>query len=95
MNEGSDHEEEEGQVGTGSQTPATTVAAVREEDVRGEREGSKDSGEVDEDVRERLESALEGKAEDEDEGKEGREVEMEEEDDEVKMVETDSKMQVD
>ena len=89
MNEGSDQDEEEGQVGTGTQTPATLIAAKDAEDRRGEREQSRDSGEVDEDVRERLESALHGK------GERVGDVEMEEEEDEVKMVEADSKMQVD
>jgi hypothetical protein len=89
MNEGSDQDEDEGQVGTGTQTPATVTAVKDAEDRRGEREQSRDSGEVDDDVRERLESALHGK------GERGGEVEMEEEEDEVKMVEADSKMQVD
>jgi hypothetical protein len=95
MDEGSDHEEEEGQVTTGAQTPLTT-AAKAVFDNRGEREQSRDSGEVDDDMRERLESALLDKAEDE--RKRGGEVEMEEEEeeeDEVKMVEADSIMHVD
>jgi hypothetical protein len=44
MNEGSDHDEEEGQI-TGVQTPA-----VKDVEEKREREDSKDSGEVDEEV---------------------------------------------
>ena len=90
MNEGSEHDDEEGQV-TGTQTPATS--ALKDGEDRREREQSRDSGEVDEDAREQLKESLvvrtEGK-----EGGDSGEVEMDDED-EVKMVEADSKMQVD
>jgi hypothetical protein len=89
MDEGSDHEEEEGQV-TGVQTPFKDVEERRT------REQSRDSGEVDEDVKEQLKSSLAGS---------GtatpvvKEVEMDEDlgdDDEVKMVGTDeTRMDVD
>jgi hypothetical protein len=99
MDEGSDHEEEEGQV-TGVQTPA--VKEVEMEDKR-EREGSQDSGEVVED----------GKQEDQDQGPSmlpsmlptesntprSAKIELNEEDDEeedeVRLVGTDTKMEVD
>ena len=92
MDEGSDHEEEEGQI-TGAQTPA--VKDVEMED-KHEREGSRDSGEVEEDGKrpERVSSMLPTESntprskvemgEEEDEGE-----------DEVRMVETDNKMEAD
>lgn len=58
LDEGSDHEEEEGQV-TGVQTPAVVVTVKEfEEQERREREQSMDSGEVDEDIKEQLASSL-------------------------------------
>ena len=115
MNEGaSDHEEEEGQV-TGSHTPAVKE---NEED-RQMREGSLDSGEVDEDGREGT-SFQQEDTKDEERKEEmlnnvpsnfpsrlptggntpaGKNSELDteegEETDEVRMVETDSKMDVD
>jgi hypothetical protein len=87
MEEGSDHEEE-GQV-TGIQTPA-----VKDAEDRREREQSRDSGEVDEDVKERLASSLEASRLN---TPVSQEVEMEdaEDDDEVRMVGDETKMDVD
>ena len=89
LDEGSDHEEEEGQV-TGSQTPA-----VKDLEEQRTREQSRDSGEVDEDSKERLASSL--AAGSDSPVVKNVEVEMEDEDDEdeVKMVGTETKMDVD
>jgi hypothetical protein len=89
MNEGSDHEEEEGQV-TGTQTPA-----VKEVEERGEREQSRDSGEVDEDVKEQLASSL--PTESHTPAAKDSEIDMDdvEDEDEDKTVEGENKMDID
>jgi hypothetical protein len=87
MDEGSDHEEEEGQV-TGVQIPFKDVEEQRT------REQSRDSGEGDEDVKEQLKSSLAGTGTTTPVVKE---LEMDEDlqdDDEVKMVGTDERMDV-
>lgn len=91
MDEGSDHEEEEGQV-TGAQTPAITVKEAEE---RREREQSRDSGEVDEDIKEQLTSSL--PTESSTPIPKNVEVEMEEADDEeeIKMARSETRMDVD
>jgi DNA gyrase/topoisomerase IV subunit A len=89
MDEGSDHEEEEGQV-TGSQTSG--VKGIEE---RRTREQSRDSGEVDEDVKEQLASSL--SAASDTPASKSVEIDMEdaEDEDEVNMVGADTKMEVD
>ena len=90
MDEGSEHDEEEGQV-TGGQTPA-----VKEVEERRERELSRDSGEVDEDAKELLESSL--ATESNTPVPKTVEVEMEDDDDddnEVKMVGSQARMDID
>jgi hypothetical protein len=88
MDEGSDHDEEEGQI-TGIQTPA-----VKDTDERREREQSRDSGEVDEEVgKDRLDSP--GMRSGTPATRDG-DVDMEGEDEtEQKGVERESKMDVD
>lgn len=92
MNEGSDHEEEEGQV-TGAQTPAA-VKEVEERRER-EREQSRDSGEVDEETKEQLTSSL--PTESNTPVPKSVEIDMDyaEDEDEVKMVGAETRMDVD
>jgi hypothetical protein len=91
MDEGSDHEEEEGQI-TGSQTPA-----VKDLEDRRTREQSRDSGEVDEDAKEQLAHVLTATSNTPDSKSPSMEVDMEDagDEDEVKMVRADTKMEVD
>jgi hypothetical protein len=89
MDEGSDHEEEEGQI-TGIQTPG-----VKDAEERREREQSRDSGEVDEDIKEQLLSSLPGSRPT---SPLVKEVEMEDvdDDDEVRMIGgSETKMDID
>jgi hypothetical protein len=89
MDEGSDHDDDEGQV-TGSQTPAP-----KDIEERRTREQSRDSGEVDEDVKEELVRSL--SAASDTLASKSVEVDMEDADDEdeVKLVGADTKMEVD
>lgn len=88
MDEGSDHEEEEGQV-TGAQTPA-----VKDLEERREREQSRDSGEVDEEAKEQLASLLPTEANTP--VPKNSETDMDvEDDDENKIVEPETRMDID
>jgi hypothetical protein len=89
MDERRDDEEEEGQV-TGAQTSAV-------KDDRSTREGSRDSGEVDEEAKETLQRSLQPSGKEEAAIVKAEEVNMEEADDndEVRMVETENQMEVD
>ena len=88
MNEGSDHEEEEGQV-TGFQTPAV----IKEVEETREREESLDSGEVDDDVKEQQASNLVTEV---NTPLKDAEADMNVEDeDELKMIGADTRMDVD
>lgn len=92
MNEGSDHEDEEGQV-TGIHTPA-----VKETEERREREQSRDSGEVEEDVKEQSTSNLATESNTpipKNVDVEMGDMEEDEEDDEIKIHRTEMKMDVD
>ena len=88
MDEGSDHEEEEGQV-TGAQTPA-----VKEAEERREREQSRDSGEVDEEAKEQLASILLTEANTPVPKSSDTDMDVEDEDD-IKMLESETRMDVD
>jgi len=92
MDEGSDHEEEEGQV-TGAQTPAVKDVEMPD---KNEREGSRDSGEVEEDGRqqEQMASLLPTES-NTPRSKVEIDEEEDDEDDEARMVETDNKMETD
>ena len=88
MNEGSDHEEEEGQV-TGFQTPAV----IKKVEETREREESLDSGEVDDDVKEQQASNLVTEV---NTPLKDAEADMNVEDeDELKMIGADTRMDVD
>jgi hypothetical protein len=90
--EGSDREE--GQI-TGAQTPA--VKEVEMEDKQGEREGSLDSGEVKEDVKPHAKHVVSTLVTESNTPQSKVEFveEDEDEEDEVRMVEADNKMEVD
>ena len=88
MDEGSDHEEEEGQV-TGAQTPA-----VKDLEERREREQSRDSGEVDEEAKEQLASLLPTEANTPVPKNSETDMDVEDED-ENKIIEPETRMDID
>ena len=88
MDERSDHEEEEGQI-TGVQTPA-----VKEIEERREREQSRDSGEVDEEAKEQLANILPTDANTPVPKYSETDMDVEDEDD-LKMIEPETRMEVD